>query len=388
MGGKRYECKGCGDQKYIYFGCGNTRCPKCQGLKRMQWQQKLTSRLYQCPYQHIVFTLPSELRVLARRHPSLMYNILMRSAWQSLKKSCADQNELGARPGAVMVLHTFGSDLKYHVHVHSLVTFGGIDTEGKWRWPKRKNKIVGFRKIRRVFRLEFLKQFSEVYSQLDTHQSYEELYTDLTKKQWCVHQEPPTANAKTITQYLSKYINRIGLSIQRFAYDQKYAKVILEHKDYRSQNQSQCSPMISKEMQPMTAIHQIMQHCLPLYFQKTRYYGIHSSACSKKYKDKLPKKIMAEGRTIKSIIQLISQMLGYDITSCQKCGSSEIKTESIKSDNKWILRYIKIPAKNKDPTKQMSYNPYSKYNYKGNGDTIPAYYQNSDNHLLKPTILE
>jgi len=183
LGGMVYQCQSCKHKKYVYYGCGNSRCPKCQGIKRMQWQEKLATRLYRCPYVHMVFTMPHTLNSLARSNPSELYQCLMRSAWSSLLSCAEDPAQLGARPGAVMVLHTFGSDLKYHVHVHALVTFGGIDELGKWRWPVRKNKLVAFRKMRRTFRNHFLSRLKKIYEQLHTHQTYESLHTELTNMQ-------------------------------------------------------------------------------------------------------------------------------------------------------------------------------------------------------------
>lgn len=95
----------------------------------MEWQLKLANRLYKVPYSHVTFTLPEELRNIAKSNPRVIYNILFRSAWQATKDLAADTKTIGALPGMVAVLHTFGSDLKYHVHIHCLVTFGGIDDD-------------------------------------------------------------------------------------------------------------------------------------------------------------------------------------------------------------------------------------------------------------------
>ena len=105
----------------------------CQSYKRLTWQSKLSTRLLNVPYVHITFTLPKELRGLARRNEKQIYSILFKSAWQSVDKI---GSEIGAELGMISVLHTWGSDLKYHPHVHCLVTFGGLDTKSNWIWPK------------------------------------------------------------------------------------------------------------------------------------------------------------------------------------------------------------------------------------------------------------
>ncbi|NND05252.1 MAG: hypothetical protein HKN87_02640 [Saprospiraceae bacterium] len=263
----------------MYFGCGNSRCPKCQGIKRLQWQDKLSGKILKCPYQHIVFTLPHRLNGLAKRNPTQIYNSLMRSAWSSLSECALNQRNLGALPGAIMVLHTFGSDLKYHVHVHALVTFGGLSKDGRWCWPRRKNKIVAFRQMRSTFRSHFLKRLAASYNELNTREPLRQLTEDLLAKSWCVHCEPPTTNTQVIQEYLGRYICRIGLGKNRFHYDKIHQQVTLSYKDYRKRSSpTDKVPMATKQLSPLVAIDQIMAHCLPLYFQKCRYYGLHASA--------------------------------------------------------------------------------------------------------------
>ena len=182
----------------------------------MQWQDRLSNKILNVPYQHIVFTMPHKLNSLARSNSWKLYNCLIRSAWSSLMSGAKDKRNLGALPGAIMVLHTFGSDLKYHVHVHALVTFGGMLPEGQWVWPKNKRKIVAYRQIRTQFRQDFIERLSGLYGELKTRIPFSELEAELKEKPWCVHAEPPTANTKTIEEYLGKYICRIGLSKNRF----------------------------------------------------------------------------------------------------------------------------------------------------------------------------
>lgn len=316
----------------------------------MKWQDKLSQRLFNCPYQHIVFTMPHELNSLARKHPGQIYNCLLRSAWTSLRNCCMDSTNLGATPGAVMVLHTFGSDLRYHVHVHALVSFGGLDTNGLWVWPKRKKKIVPFRQIRKVFKNTFLANLSELYHQLQAKISYHDLHSDIYPKAWCVHQQPPTTNSKTISDYLGKYINRIGLSISRFNYDSVHDQVSLAHKDYYRQiNKNEPPPLTTKIMHPLVAIHQILQHSLPAYFQKCRYYGLHSNVARTKNCLLIPHTIRHNTMTVRTLMQLICQMIGMETIRCGHCGHDQFMEEKIPADPGWIITCISIPTRNKHP---------------------------------------
>lgn len=341
MGGKAYICKGCGYTKYVYFGCGNSRCPKCQGVKRLQWQDKLAGKVLQCPYQHITFTLPKRLNRLAKDNPYQVYNCLFRSAWSSLKACAAQPDNLGAQPGAIMVLHTFGADLKYHLHVHALVTFGGMDAEDQWKWPVRKRKIVPYRQMRREFRSHFIQRLQTQYPRLIHREPFKELKSDLEKKSWCVHAEPPTTNTKVIREYLGRYVCRVGLSIKRFSFMADQQLIRLEFKDYRNTKSGQRPPTKEKQMSPLVAIHKIMQHCLPKYFQKTRYYGLHGSANLKTVRDKLPAKIKNNKHTIRSVFQILCALLKVEQIQCEQCGCSAFQEKQIEGTIFWVLRRIR-----------------------------------------------
>ncbi len=344
LGGRIYTCKKCSAKTYIYHGCGNSRCPKCQGIKRLQWQDKIANKILQCPYQHIVFTMPHQLNTLARNNPYKMYNCLLRSAWITLKTGSADKSNLGALPGAIMVLHTFGSDLKYHVHVHALVTFGGVDSKGQWQWPKRKKKIIPFRQFRNKFRNNFVKHLEKIYPELQTRIPFAQLKTDLYRKSWCVHAEPPTMRTKVIQEYLGRYICRIGVSKNKLKYDPDTQQVTLSFKDYRKAEKGNPKvPISQKKLKPLVAIDQIMRHCLPSYFQKCRYCGLHASATLKKYHHKLPAKIKNNGQTVRTIFQIIKALLGVEEVACEHCQSTHFDIDTISPDNQYIRHWIQMP---------------------------------------------
>lgn len=340
FGGTAYECKGCGKRKYVYFSCGNSQCPKCQGIKRLQWQDKLANRMLKVPYQHMVFTMPHGLNSLAKHNPAELYNILMRSAWSSLMECAADPGNLGALPGVVMVLHTFGSDLKYHVHAHCLVTFGGISTDDKWCWPKRKKKIVPFRQMRRVFRSHFLSRLRKKYPQLRTREPLGDIATCLMNKQWCVHAERPTTDTKVIEEYLGRYICRIGLSKKKVHYDHVHQHITLTYNDYRKQKTGQAAPKAQKKLQPLLAIHHILQHVLPPYFQKCRYYGLHASSTYKKYQASIPTHLKRNQQTVRTLFQIIKAMLGVEKVQCEDCNNTTFDKIIISADHTWVSKNV------------------------------------------------
>lgn len=356
LGGHVYTCRGCQAKRYAYFSCGNSRCPKCQGIKRLQWQDKLAARLLKCPYQHMVFTMPHRLNRIARDNPSSIYNCMMRSAWSSLKFCCEEDKNLGGTPGAVMVLHTFGSDLKYHIHVHCLVSFGGMDKNGKWKWPKRKRMLVGYRQIRKEFRKHFILQLEHISHTLEMREPFEELEKDLLSKSWCVHAEPPTGNTKVIEEYLGRYICRIGLSKNRFHYDEVNKRVHLLYKDYKNKDKSTNQvPKKELSLRPLVAIHRMMQHCLPAYFQKCRYYGLHASASYAKYESQIPQQIKNNNQTVRTLFEILHAMLGLEAFKCHNCDGNQFSQERIKPDRNWIHQWLSIPTLNKGSPEQSTY---------------------------------
>jgi len=124
LGGKVIKCKDCNHLHPIYFSCGHSRCPICSAIKREQWMDKFSARLLGVPYVHLVTTLPHYFNSLARRYPREIYNVLFRTTKKTVWKLYSNPDHLGATPGMTSVQHTWGSDMNYHVHIHSLLTFG------------------------------------------------------------------------------------------------------------------------------------------------------------------------------------------------------------------------------------------------------------------------
>ena len=230
-------CNQCKQKVYLYKSCGNAQCPKCQSIKRMQWQDKIASKTLLCPYQHIVFTLPHEMNYIARMYPAITYGALFTAAWKIIRHLCKNPENLGALPAMTAVLHTFGSDLKHHIHLHTLVSFGGLDKENNWQWPKRKNKLAPYRKMCSLFKQFYLNEIRDRLRQKD-----EDYYKTVIAKinslefvRWCVHNSQPTTHTSVIEHYLGRYICRLGVSNKKLRYDKLTDRVILCFNDYKNQ---------------------------------------------------------------------------------------------------------------------------------------------------------
>ena len=300
--------------------------------------------MLQVPYVHTTFTLPHELNGLARRYPVAIYNLLLRSCWKTIAKLCADEDNVGGKPGMTAVLHTWGSDLKYHVHVHCLVTFGGLTTAPNlaWRWPRLKFKLARYREMCGLFRTIFLKDLAPLLEtgELIYHRSFEDLETELRKKRWVVHNTRPTADTKVIEEYLGRYICRIGISNKRLYYDKYGKNVRIEYNDYRHQQTGQAAPKAYRDLSPLVAIHQILQHQLPPYFQRVRHYGLHAAVTYQKIKDKIPDYLKREGQTVRTVIQILRALLGENPHSCEQCGGTDFEVDLLPTDRCYLYRHV------------------------------------------------
>ena len=345
LGGRVIICKQCDHKHYIYYSCGHSHCPICQSIKREQWVDKLRAELYKVPYVHTTFTLPHQLNGLARANPSKVYGLLMRVAWKTIKQVTKNEANIGALPGMISVLHTFGSDMKYHVHVHCLITFGGLTNDGIWHYPKRKYKIARYRELSAVYRKIFLKQLKPLFDkqEINYHQPYEVLQSELKSKRWVVHNTRPTMDTKVLENYLARYINRVAISNSRLEYLHQANKVNIIYNDYKNQQIGCPAPKAIKPLEPLVAIDQIMQHVLPAYFQKSRRYGLHSAPTKKRLAPVIPDAIKRNGQTIRTLFEILTQLLKLNPFSCQICKSPEYYIEQVNPDKNWIHQYIGIP---------------------------------------------
>lgn len=303
------------------------------------------------PYVHTTFTLPHELNGIAKKHPSMIYGLLMRCAWQTIKKLCRNEANVGALPGMISVLHTFGSDIKYHVHVHTLITFGGLTKSGEWRWPKRKKKLASYREMCSVFRSIFLKELSnlEKKGKIKFDSYFQAVTGEISQKRWVVNNQYPTADTSLIENYLSRYINRVAISRNRFKYLANQQKVEIIYNNYRAQELNQAAPKAIKVLPPLVAIDHILQHVLPPSFQKARYYGLHSATTYRVLKDKIPQYLQRNRNTIRTLFQILHHLLKLTPYQCENCQSPDYVLYEIGSNRSWIQNHIGVPRNKASP---------------------------------------
>ena len=356
LGGNTFVCQNCSHTHYVYFSCGHSRCPICQSIKREQIADKMSADLLSVPYVHLVTTMPHAFNGLARRNQNAMYNLLFRSTNATVNAISLNKAHLGAKTGMISVLHTWGSDMKYHVHVHSLLTFGGIDNLGDWQYPKHRKRFCRNSKFRHTFREIYLAGLKELFDKgaLDYHQIYDEVVLDVKDKQWTLFATHPTMETKTIELYIARYINRIAVSNRKLNYIKEHEEVHLLYNDYKKQKAGEVAPKGNKSMPPLEFLNQLLMHLPPPYFQRIRRYGLHASAVKWAYKETIENKLRRNGRTVRTVLEIITHLMKNNVFVCDKCGSEEIVNVPLRADKEWKYRWMDRP-KIRSPDGHLKY---------------------------------
>lgn len=279
MGGHAKSCDHCGYKQFSYNSCRNRHCPKCQYLKQVQWVEKLKSNLFDCPYYHIVFTLPKSLHKAIYINQSSAYALMFKAASQALKQCIGNPNFIGAQYGAVGILHTWGQNLSYHPHIHMMVPAGGLSTDEMEWVPAGKSFFVPVNVLTKLYRAIFCRLFfKEVGNKSivlpEAELSANDLKQKLFSQRWHVYIQKPFNTAKHVVDYLGKYTHRVAISNQRLIADQD-GKIIFKYKDYRDGG---IQKVIKLEVGEF--LNRFSRHILPSGFYKIRYFGILSLANS------------------------------------------------------------------------------------------------------------
>jgi hypothetical protein len=262
LGGHVYKCGHCQEKVFSYHSCRNRSCPKCHQAQTQRWIDKQRRRLPVCSYFLVTFTLPAELRSLARAHPKKIYSLLMKAAADALHQLAADPRYLGARLGALGVLHTWTRAMLFHPHVHMLVTSGGLAPDGQtWVEPKHSGFLVPVRALSVIFRAKFC-------AGLKRAGLLSNAPIPVWRKNWVVHSQHAGRGDKVL-DYLARYVFRIAISNNRL---ESIANGIVRfrYRDNRSQE-------IRRVTLPgIEFIARFLQHVLPRGAVKVRHYGIFS----------------------------------------------------------------------------------------------------------------
>jgi hypothetical protein len=292
MGGHVEACTDCGHWRVAYNSCRNRHCPRCQGAAARTWLAEREADLLPVGYFHAVFTLPAEVADIALQNKAAVYGLLFQAASATMTTIAADPKHLGARIGITAVLHTWGSALTHHPHIHMIVPGGGLSPDGN-RWvSSRPAFLLPVRVLGKLFRRLFLTRLMALHEagRLAFHGSLASLadrrtflrhLSPVRKKRWVVYAKPPFAGPETVLAYLSRYTHRVAISNSRLVHLDK-AGVTFRYKDYRrgSADRQQIMTLTADEF-----IRRFLLHVLPKGFHRIRHYGLLAGATRKAHLD-------------------------------------------------------------------------------------------------------
>ncbi|TFH14972.1 MAG: transposase [Lentisphaerales bacterium] len=267
LGGSLYRCPSCERKHYSYHSCGHRHCPRCGFDSAEKWARSQSARIPRGPCFLMTVTVPHELNSLIRSHQNDLYALMFSASAEAIKKLCADQRHLGAQPGMLGVLHTWGRDIGYHPHVHFIVPAGGINPMGKWMPTRHPDFLVPVKALSVIFRAKF----RDALKRLGL---FDAVPAIAWEKSWVIHCEP-AGQGPEIIRYLARYIHRVAIT------NSNIISLKNNHVTFRYQ------PVGTKIWKTMTLpalafMARFLQHVLPKGFTKVRYYGFLHPRCAAK----------------------------------------------------------------------------------------------------------
>ncbi|MDB5473433.1 MAG: family transposase, partial [Devosia sp.] len=287
LGGHVEACSDCGRQRIAYNSCRNRHCPRCQGAAARAWLEAQEANLLPVGYFHVVFTLPAEIADIAFHNKGLVYDLLFKAASETMLRIAADPKHLGTRIGITAVLHTWGSAMTHHPHIHMIVPGGGISPDGRWI-SSRPAFLLPVRVLGALFRRLFLSRLLDLHdsgklaffgklAELRDRRALGRYLAPARRKRWVVYAKAPFAGPEAVLAYLSRYTHRVAISNSRLLrFDG--LEVSFRYKDYRrtGADRQRVMTLFADEF-----IRRFLIHVLPRGFHRIRHYGLLAGSARK-----------------------------------------------------------------------------------------------------------
>jgi hypothetical protein len=309
LGGHVARCDDCARLTVSYNSCRNRHCPKCQGAAARAWLAEREADLLPVPYFHVVFTLPGPLAAVAFQNKAVVYDLLFKAAAETLHTIAADPRHLGARIGFIAVLHSWGSALTHHPHIHCIVPGGGLSPDGE-RWIAcRKGFFLPVRVLSRLFRRLFLDKLLVAHRRgqlkffgdqapLAAPEAFAVHLTPLRRSEWVVYAKPPFGGPAAVLAYLARYTHRVAIANSRLVAMDDHA-VRFRWKDYRSADAKTGAVKIkTMSLSPAEFMRRFLLHVLPSGFHRIRSYGLLAKGPRAPDLDRIRALITAQAGTV------------------------------------------------------------------------------------------
>ena len=337
LGGHVIRCEQCHDDQIAYNSCRNRHCPKCQGSAAKRWLAHQQEALLPVAYYHVVFTVPAIIARIAYQNPALVYDLLFAATAQTITTIAADPKHLGAKIGFTAVLHTWGSALTHHPHLHCVVPGGGLTSDAKWK-PCKQGFFLPVKVLSRLFRRCFLEKLMALHPQLAFYGEIAHLFdrnafrsylVPAHRVDWVVYAKKPFAGPKAVLEYLSRYTHRVAISNRRIIqYDTD--TVTFKWKDYRAKDDRRFKTMT---LSADEFLRRFLIHILPLRFHRIRHFGLLANHQRKQNLSTLRKALCPDA------LQIDKKKESDEATTktnnqtpkfvCRTCGTSMIILETL-----------------------------------------------------------
>jgi hypothetical protein len=321
-----YRCNNdkCGEIKYQYHSCRDRHCPGCGAIKKDEWIEARMQELLPVKYYHVVFTLPHELNSLVLGHRKILYNLLFDASAQTLLTFAKDKKYVGAVPGIISVLHTWGQQLSFHPHVHSIVSGGGITDDSNWKDGKKNiyRFLFPIKAMSVVYKTKFLQALKELIANktvipiadADTSALFNTLY----EREWIIYAKAPFGGPQSVIEYLGRYTHKVAISNHRISsINDEDETVTFTYKDYADDNKQKQMTLSNSEF-----VRRFAQHILPKGFTKIRTYGYLGNRNRLKRINEVLKKMKLPQHKglVKILLQLrLIERYGIDVKECPCC---------------------------------------------------------------------
>jgi len=327
-----YQCSNdsCGTIRYQYHSCRNRHCPQCGALKKEEWIEARTQELLPVKYYHVAFTLPHELNSLVLGHRRLLYKLLFDASAQTLLSFAKDKQYIGATPGIISVLHTWGQQLSFHPHVHCIVSGGGITQDNGFKEARRNvyRFLFPLKAMSIVYKTKFLQALKQLITDNEVippaGTDMAALFNLLYKKEWIIYAKAPFGGPQTVIEYLGRYTHKVAISNHRISsINEEEGTITFAYKDYADKNKQKEMTLSAYEF-----IRRFEQHILPAHFTKIRTYGYLSNRGRRERINEVLKKMklpLHKG-LVKIPLQLrMLERYGIDIHRCPCCHGSTLQ---------------------------------------------------------------
>ncbi len=267
--------------------CGDRHCNRCNNNKMLKWLSKIITQFLPLSYHHIVFTLPSELRILIMFNKEIIYDLFFKAAFDVLKKFARDEKYFGGEIGFIGLLHTWGQTLSYHPHLHFIVLSGGIKNNSYTRLPYSKDFLFPVKAMSKVMMGVLIEKIKSVYyedklvfpgklEKISSKNAFNNFLYKISQKEWVIYNQPPLNGSPKVLEYLARYTHKVAIGNNRIK-DYSNGRVTFEYKDYKDKDINERPKKKLMTLNEKEFIRRYLLHVLPEGFRKLRYGGIFAS---------------------------------------------------------------------------------------------------------------